>query len=97
MLNNRVAVVTGGTQGIGYAVSRILAEDGYAVVAIYKSNEEAARKVEAELKALQASSCVYSCDVCRHEDIQKLFRFVAETYDRVDVVVNNAGGGDLVY
>lgn len=92
-----VAVVTGGTRSIGLAISRLLAGKGFSVVAVYRSNRAAAEAVEAELKALEPGSCVHACDVCSHESIRALFKFVDETYGRVDVVVNNAGGGDLVY
>ena len=96
-MSKKVAVVTGGTRGIGRSVALTLAEAGYDVVAVYRSDSLSAEKTEKELKAINSGCCTHACDVCSHEDIKGLFRFVLDAYGTVDVVVNNAGGGDLVY
>lgn len=93
----RVAVVSGGTRGIGKGISTVLAGSGYKVVSLYKSNKESALRVEEELKKLSPESCVYSCNVSDQEEVDRLFAFVEEKYGRVDVLVNNAGGGPLTY
>lgn len=77
------AVVTGGTRGIGLAVSRLLLEKGYAVTAVYSRDEEAAAKARSELPLLR----VVRADVSSEEEVM---RFLAP-FPSLDVLVNNAG------
>ncbi|MBX3454235.1 acetoacetyl-CoA reductase [Ferrovibrio sp.] len=83
---SRVAIVTGGTRGIGAAISKLLHQSGYKVAANYAGNEEKARAFEAEtgIKAYKWSVADY--DACV-EGVKKVERELGP----VDVVVNNAG------
>ena len=82
----RVAVVSGGTRGIGAAVSRALAKAGYAVAATYHGNDEAAAKFHAETGVK-----VYKWDVSSYEACVAGLAKVAAELGPIDVLVNNAG------
>jgi acetoacetyl-CoA reductase len=83
---SRVAVVTGGTRGIGAAVSRALAAAGYKVAATYHGNDEAAAKFKAE-----TGVNVYKWDVGNYEACVAGLAQVASDLGPVEVLVNNAG------
>ena len=83
---SRVAVVTGGTRGIGAAISRALAMAGYKVAATYHGNDEAAAKFQAE-----TGVNVYKWDVGNYEACVAGLARVAEELGPVEVLVNNAG------
>lgn len=82
----RVALVTGGTRGIGRAISEKLKADGFAVAANYAGNEDAARKCESEL----GIKC-YKFDVASFEDTGAGLKQIESDLGPVDVVINNAG------
>ncbi|HIG23844.1 MAG TPA: acetoacetyl-CoA reductase [Henriciella marina] len=82
----KVALVTGGTRGIGRAISERLKADGFAVAANFASNEEAARQCEADL----GIKC-YKFDVASFESTQEGLKQIESELGPVDVVVNNAG------
>ncbi len=82
----RVAVVTGGTRGIGAAISKALAEAGYAVAATYSGNDEAAARFHAETGVR-----VYKWDVGDYDACVAGLAKVAADLGPVDVVINNAG------
>ena len=83
---SRVAVVTGGTRGIGAAISKALAAAGYKVAATYHGNDEAAAKFKAE-----TGVHVYKWDVGNYESCVAGLAQVATDLGPVDVLVNNAG------
>jgi len=83
---SKVAVVTGGTRGIGRAISERLKSDGYDVVAIYGGNEEAARQCAETL-----GIAVYKCDVSEHDACAATLAEVGEKHGDIAVLVNNAG------
>ena len=83
---SRVAVVTGGTRGIGAAISKALLAAGYKVAATYHGNDEAAAKFKAETGAL-----VYKWDVSNYEACAEGLAKVEKDLGPVDVLVNNAG------
>lgn len=89
-LEGRVAIVTGGSRGIGRAVAASLAEDGASVVV---SGRDPVRvEVEAkELEALGASVLAVQADVARREDADRLVDRARERFGRIDILVNNAG------
>jgi acetoacetyl-CoA reductase len=82
----RVAVVTGGTRGIGAAVSKALQKAGYKVAANYAGNDEAAQKFKAE-----TGIPVYKWDVSSFQACSDGLKKVEEEVGAVDVLVNNAG------
>ncbi|HBQ64743.1 MAG TPA: beta-ketoacyl-ACP reductase [Clostridiales bacterium] len=97
----RVAIVTGGTRGIGLGISQALLENGMYVLAIYRSNREEALEAESKLSraACQAGAefRVMQGDVSRKAEAERLVNLAGETWGRVDVLVNNAGIFDFSF
>jgi 3-oxoacyl-[acyl-carrier protein] reductase len=90
-LSGRVAVVTGGSRGIGRAIAELLAERGAAVAITYHTGEEAARAVEREAGARGQRIWAGPCDVADGQSIAGFFDAVATHVGPIDVLVNNAG------
>jgi len=91
MNNNKVAIVTGGSGGIGRAVALRLARDGFAVVVNYAGNAAKAEGVVEEIKSAGGHAIAVQADVADAADVEYLFKKTLETFDRIDVVVNSAG------
>lgn len=89
-LNGQVAVVTGGTRGIGLAVSEALAEAGADVVPTSRTEEDVTSAVEA-VRSHGSSSIKVLTDVTDTEEVRELFEQTASELGAVDIVVNNAG------
>ncbi len=89
-LAGRVALVTGGSRGIGLAIARLLAEDGASVVV---SGRDAGRLDAAvkELESLGAPVLGVAADAAKREDCDRLVEAAKERFGRIDVLVNNAG------
>lgn len=85
-MTNKVAIVTGGTRGIGLEISKALLEDGFKVVAVYRGNEEAAQKFRDDTGALAVKA-----DVASFEETQKMVEQIESEHGEVSVLVNNAG------
>jgi ketoreductase len=90
MAANRLAVVTGGTSGIGLAVTRKLAHDGFSVFICARSAEDVSTTVK-QLRADGLEVDGTRCDVRSKEDVQNLITTAVERYGPVEVLVNNAG------
>lgn len=91
MTEKRVAVVTGGTRGMGQAISIELAKRGNIVCAVYRSHEESAKATLKELKALEPESDIYQADVSREEEVKRVVGEIGDKFGRIDILVNNAG------
>ena len=92
-LRGRVAFVTGGTRGIGAAISTSLASQGATVAAGYGRHSEQAQKFLAELSAASdgAEVSVHQGDVASGDDCRRTVREVIDLHGRLDILVNNAG------
>ncbi len=90
-LIDRVAVVTGGSRGIGRAISFELARRGSAVVVNYNKSPEAAEAVVNEIKGLGGKAAAYQADVSVPIAAQSLIKFAVETFGDLHILVNNAG------
>ena len=83
---SKVAVVTGGTRGIGLSITKALIADGYQVAALYHGNEEAAKKCADETGAK-----IFKADVANFEQCQKAIADIEAALGPVSILVNNAG------
>ncbi len=91
MQNKRVAIVTGGTRGMGQAISIELAKRGNIVCAIYRSHEESAKYTLEEMKKYEQECQIFQADVSKEEEVKKVVKQVGEEFGRIDILVNNAG------
>jgi 3-oxoacyl-[acyl-carrier protein] reductase len=90
-LENRVAIVTGGSRGIGRAVALELAARGASVVVNYNSSPDKAEEVVKEIKAAGDKAVAFQADVSNFEQAQSLVKFAVETFGDLHILVNNAG------
>ena len=90
-LENQVAIVTGGSRGIGRAVCLELARRGAHVVLCYAGNTEAAQSTAAACEALGVRALAIQASVADEAAIQTLVAQTLETFGRVDILVNSAG------
>lgn len=88
-LENKTAIITGGSAGLGYAVVKRFLEEGASVVFTYRSGAE---KAEAMLKEFEGYEIyAFQADVSRSDDVRALIDFAMEKLGRIDILVNNAG------
>ena len=88
---SKVALVTGASRGIGAAVARRLASDGFSVVVNYASSSNEADALVAELKAAGAQAIAVKADVAKADEVRHMFEISEQKLGKVDVLVNNAG------
>ena len=91
MEDKKVALVTGGSRGIGKACAIELAKAGCDVIINYAGNEEAANKTVEELKALGSNAKAMKFDVSNQELVENAIKEIMDEYKRIDILVNNAG------
>jgi 3-oxoacyl-(acyl-carrier-protein) reductase len=87
---NRVAVVTGSTQGIGLAIAKRLAKEGVIVV-VTSRNIDKVNEAVYEIKSEGGEAFGIKCDVTNREEVKTLGEKIIEKYGRIDILVNNAG------
>jgi 3-oxoacyl-[acyl-carrier protein] reductase len=90
-LNGKVALVTGGSRGIGRAIAERLALGGAAVAINYSSNATEAQKTVADIKAAGGNAFAIQADIGRVPEIVRLFDETIARFGRLDILVNNAG------
>ena len=91
----RVAIVTGGSRGIGRAISHRLAADGFAVSVNFAGNTRAAEETLSEIRDAGGTAIANRADVADEHQVVDLFDTVEQSFGGVDVVVNSAGRMDL--
>ncbi len=89
--DKKVALVTGGSRGIGKACALELAKAGYDIVINYAGNEEAANKTVSEIKDLGQNAVAKKFDVSNKEAVDTAIDEIIKEFGRIDVLVNNAG------
>jgi 3-oxoacyl-[acyl-carrier protein] reductase len=90
-LDGKVAVVTGGTRGIGRAISLSLAKAGARLVLNYRSNEETAQETVDIIKDMGGECCLYRGDAAQTEIAQGAIDDTIKRFGKIDILVNNAG------
>jgi 3-oxoacyl-[acyl-carrier protein] reductase len=90
-LNNKVALVTGASKGIGAGIARRLAGDGAKVVVNYTSSEREAEALVTEIEAAGGMAIAVRADVRSKSEVDALIQSTLERFGRLDIVVNNAG------
>lgn len=91
-VKNKIVIVTGAGSGIGKATSIHLANQG-ATVVVSDMNIESAEKVVSEITANGGVASANKCNVVNFEEVAQLIHSTVQKYDRLDVIVNNAGIG----
>lgn len=91
-LENKVAIITGSTRGIGRATAKLFAAEGAKVVVV-GTNAELGESCVAEIKADGGKAIFCKTDVTSEESLSALVKAALDTYGRIDILVNNAGVG----
>jgi 3-oxoacyl-[acyl-carrier protein] reductase len=87
----KAAIVTGASRGIGRAIAKRLAQDGFAVVVNYAGSAKEAEAAVDEIKSAGGEAIAVKADVANPADVEQLFKETLNNFGSVDVVVNNAG------
>jgi NAD(P)-dependent dehydrogenase (short-subunit alcohol dehydrogenase family) len=90
-LTGKVALITGGSRGIGAATARALADDGADVIISFATSGAKADGVVAELKGKGVRAAAIHADQAKPEEVERLVDEVVERFGRIDILVNNAG------
>src|SRR2546430_4574987 len=90
-LKDQVAIVTGGSRGIGRAICRAFADEGAKVACIYRGSEAAAQALAQEVQQAGGIALPLQCDVSKHDEALKVAERVEKEWGRLDILVNNAG------
>jgi len=88
---NKVVVVTGGSRGIGAQIVKTLANENYKVVLNYNNSKEQAEKIQQELLEQGKEIEIIKADVSKREETEKLIQFAINKFNKIDVLINNAG------
>lgn len=94
-LQNKVALVTGASKGIGASIAKNLAKEGASVVVNYASTKTGADKVVSDILASGGKAIAVQADISKIDQVQNLIDATIKQFGRLDVVVNNAGVFDM--
>jgi 3-oxoacyl-[acyl-carrier protein] reductase len=95
-LNGKIAVVTGGSKGIGAAIAKELAAEGASVVVNYASAKQDADRVVDEISKANGKAIAIQGNVAKKADVERLFADAEKAFGKIDIVVNNAGVYEFV-
>ena len=87
----RVAIVTGGSRGIGRAIVEDLARKNIKIIANYNQSEEKAKKLKEELEKENISIDIFKADVSKREEVKEMVDDTIKKYGKIDILINNAG------
>lgn len=90
-LKGKVIIITGSSRGIGMTIAKTLAKNGAKVVVNYSGSEETAKSVVNEILQSGGQAIAIKADVSKSEDVKRLFQKTLETFEKIDVLINNAG------
>jgi 3-oxoacyl-[acyl-carrier protein] reductase len=89
--NEKIALITGGSRGIGAAAAKLLARFGADVAINYHAGKSEAEKVQADIEKLDRRCLVVNADIGKRTDCENLVKSTIEKYGKIDILVNNAG------
>ncbi|MDH4265615.1 MAG: SDR family NAD(P)-dependent oxidoreductase, partial [Deltaproteobacteria bacterium] len=87
----QVVLITGGSKGIGKAIAWAFARKGASVIINYGHDEDPARQIESQIQQTGGKAQIQKADVTRNEEVNGMFKEILDQYQRLDVLVNNAG------
>lgn len=92
-LNDKVAIITGSSKGIGYAIAQRLASEGCNLILNARNKESLQQAVEKIKESFPTQPNIMSCvgDVSKEEDVKKIYDFAIEKFGKIDILINNAG------
>ena len=90
-MNNKIVLVTGASRGIGRAIAKLFAENGYQVIANYNKSYEMAISLQNELKAKNIDIDIFKCDVSKRNEVKNMINYILTKYNKIDILINNAG------
>ena len=91
LLESKVAIVTGGSRGIGKAICQSFAENGCDVAFTYNKSKESAENLAKDLKTIGINAKAYKSDASSFDDATQLIEDVINDFGKIDILVNNAG------
>jgi len=94
-VNGHIALITGGSRGIGKGIALRLAQGGAKIAINYHQNEKAARETLDQIHSLGGEGIILQADVSKKDEVDKMFEFIQKNMGLVDILVNNAGEGQL--
>jgi enoyl-[acyl-carrier protein] reductase III len=89
----KVALVTGGARGIGRAIALKLAGEGSDIIVNFLRHRQAAEQTAKDIESLGVNAQIIKANVGDPEKIDSMFKFIADTYGRLDILINNAASG----
>lgn len=93
---NKIALITGGSRGIGKACALKLAEDGCDLVINYKSDEKSAEETAEQARKFGVKAAIFKADMSKVSEIDNLVKFTVEQFGRIDVLINSAGISQII-
>lgn len=87
----KTAIVTGGSRGIGAAISTLLSQNGYNVLINYNKSYDAASALKTNILSLGGNAEIFKCDVANADEVNSMVDYCLKNFGRIDLLVNNAG------
>ncbi|MHA1847911.1 MAG: SDR family NAD(P)-dependent oxidoreductase, partial [Promethearchaeota archaeon] len=90
-LQNKVALITGGSQGIGRAIARAFASEGADIIINYHASDDAAMEAKSKVLKIGSRCMTIKADVSIKKDVESMISRILTEFGRIDILVNNAG------
>lgn len=90
-LENKVAIITGASRGIGAATALLFAKEGAEIIVNYNSSKKEAFAIVDKVRKLGLDVIAVKCDISQEKDVNKMIKKTIEKFGKIDILVNNAG------